>query len=78
MTGVQTCALPIFRLTPEAAVAGFTRHAAQALGLADRGQLRAGLRADLAWFGVDHPRELACVFGQRPDCRTWVAALEQS
>ncbi len=49
----------LFRLTPEEALAGFTRHAARALGLADRGVLAAGLRADLCLWDVPHPAELA-------------------
>ena len=61
-------ACTLFRLTPEEAFAGVTVHAARALGLADRGRLRAGLRADLALWDADHPRELAYRFGVNP-CR---------
>jgi imidazolonepropionase len=52
-----------FRLTPEECLAGVTRAAALALGLADRGTLEVGKRADLAIWEVDHPRELAYWFG---------------
>jgi len=48
-----------FRLTPEECLAGTTRAAAQALGLADRGTLEIGKRADLAVWNISHPRELA-------------------
>lgn len=58
----------LFRLTPEEALAGVTRHAAQALGLRDRGVLQAGARADLALWDIDHPTDLCYAFGQRP-CR---------
>ena len=61
-------ACTLFRLTPEEAFAGVTVHAARALGLADRGRLRAGLRADLALWDAGHPRELAYRFGVNP-CR---------
>lgn len=61
-------ACTLFRLTPEEAFAGVTVHAARALGLADRGLLRAGLRADLALWDAGHPRELAYRFGVNP-CR---------
>jgi imidazolonepropionase len=61
-------ACTLFRLTPEEAWRGVTVHAARALGLADRGALRAGLRADLAVWDAEHPRELAYRFGHNP-CR---------
>lgn len=48
-----------FRLTPEECLAGATRVAAQALGLADRGTLEIGKRADIAVWNISHPRELA-------------------
>jgi imidazolonepropionase len=62
-------ACTLFRLTPEEALAGATVHAARALGLADRGRLASGLRADLAVWAVEHPRELAYRFGINPCVR---------
>ncbi len=59
-------ACTLFRLTPKEAWAGVTVHAARALGLADRGQLAVGLRADLAIWGAEHPREMAYRFGVNP------------
>jgi imidazolonepropionase len=56
-------ACTLFRLTPVEALRGATVHAARALGLADRGQLRAGQRADLALWDVQHPAELAYWIG---------------
>lgn len=56
-------ACTLFGLTPEEALLGVTRHGAQALGLADRGQVRAGYRADLVLWPMEHPAELACHFG---------------
>jgi imidazolonepropionase len=57
-----------FRLTPEEAVRGATVHGARALGLADRGTLATGQRADFALWDHEHPRELAYWFGH-PACR---------
>ncbi len=56
----------LFRLTPEEALAGATRNAARALGLADSGMIRPGLRADLAVWDVAHPAELAYRIGFNP------------
>ncbi len=53
----------LFRLTPEEALAGVTRHAARALGLTDRGMIMSGLRADLAIWDVEHPAELSYRIG---------------
>jgi len=61
-------AATLFRLTPEEALAGVTRNAARALGLADRGILAAGKRADLALWDIDEPAELAYWIGRNP-CR---------
>lgn len=53
---LATC---LFHLTPEECLAGVTRNAAQALGLAhDRGTLEVGKRADIAEWEIGHPREL--------------------
>jgi imidazolonepropionase len=54
----------LFRLTPEEALAGVTRNAARALGLADEiGTIEAGKRAELAVWDVGHPAELAYRIG---------------
>jgi imidazolonepropionase len=54
------------RLTPQEALAGVTRIAAQALGLKDRGALNADQRADFVLWDVKHPAELAYAFGSNP------------
>ena len=59
-------ACTLFRLTPMEALAGVTVHAARALGLADRGNVRPGLRADLAVWDVADPAELAYRIGFNP------------
>lgn len=56
----------LFRMTPEEALAGVTRNAAQALGLKDCGVIAPGKRADLAVWDVQHPSELAYRMGFNP------------
>jgi imidazolonepropionase len=63
---VPNMACTRFRLTPQEALAGMTVHAASALGLADRGVLRAGARADFVAWDVGHPNELAYWIGANP------------
>jgi imidazolonepropionase len=63
-------ACTLFRLTPEEALVGVTRHAASALGLRDRGELAAGQRADFALWNVKHPAELAYALGANPCLKT--------
>ncbi len=60
----------LFRLTPEEALAGVTRNAARALGLNDRGVLRAGMRADAVLWRIAHPAELAYDIGLCPRIAT--------
>ena len=59
-------ACTLFRLTPEEALAGVTRNAARALGLADRGTIAAGQRADLAAWDIAEPAELPYMIGGSP------------
>ena len=53
----------LFGFTPEEALRGVTRHAAQALGLTHVGVIATGMRADLAIWDLDHPAELAYRIG---------------
>ncbi len=59
-------ACTLFRLTPEEALTGVTRVAAQALGLKDRGVIAPGTRADLAIWDVKRPGELSYRMGFSP------------
>jgi imidazolonepropionase len=59
-------ACTLFRLTPEEALAGVTRNAARALGLADRGMLEAGKIADFVAWDISHPAELSYWIGANP------------
>jgi len=67
------------RLTPQEALAGVTRIAAQALGLKDRGTLYANQRADFVLWDVHHPAELAYAFGSTPCLSTiWGGQIRQT
>lgn len=60
-------AATLFRLTVEECLLGVTRHAAQALGMADEvGAITAGRRADLAVWNVEQPAELVYRIGFNP------------
>ncbi|MDW5442998.1 imidazolonepropionase [Polaromonas sp. SM01] len=63
-------ACTLFRLTPEEALAGVTRHAARALGLPDRGVLARGQRADFVLWDVLHPAQLSYALGANPRLQT--------
>lgn len=63
-------ACTLFRLTPEEALAGVTRHAARALGLDDRGVIAPGLRADFVLWNLEQPAQLAYAIGANPRVRT--------
>ncbi len=64
---VLNMACTLFRLTPEEALAGVTRHAAAALGLADLcGSLAPGKAADFVVWDIDRPAALAYQIGLNP------------
>ena len=75
---VMNLACTLFRLTPEEALAGFTRVAARALRLADRGVLAPGMRADFAVWHVGHPAELAYAVGLKRLAMRVVAGLPRA
>lgn len=63
----------LFRMTVAECLAGVTRNAARALGLADRiGTLEAGKSCDLAIWNVERPAELVYRMGHNPlHARIW-------
>ena len=64
LRSAMSLASTLFRLTPEECLAGVTREAARALGLAaDRGTLDIGKRADIAVWDIEHPSELSYWLG---------------
>ena len=66
-------AATLFRMTVEECLAGVTRNAAKALGLADEvGTLEAGKRCDLAIWEIERPAELVYWMGRNPlHARVW-------
>ena len=52
-----------FRLTPEEALRGATTQGARALGLADRGALAVGRRADFVLWNIAQPAQLSYWLG---------------
>ncbi len=70
-------ACTLFGLTPAEALAGVTRNAARALGLGDRGTIASGQRADLVFWSVGSPAELAYQVGAPTPDRVLVAGVER-
>ncbi len=70
-------ACTFFGLTAEESLAGMTRAAAKALGLAGEvGTLKGGKRADLALWDAERPAELMCRMGLNPLHARLVAGRE--
>jgi len=65
---MMNMACTVFGLTPVEALRGMTVNAARALGLADRGRLAPGLRADLAIWDITEPAELSYQIGGQLWC----------
>lgn len=78
MTAALNLACVQFRLTPEEALAGATRHAAKALGLAgETGVIAPGLAADLAVWDIQRPAELCYWLGKPLLHRRYLAGEPQ-
>jgi imidazolonepropionase len=64
---ILNMACTLFRLTPEEALSGVTRHAAKALGMdKTHGTLTVGKAADFAVWNISHPVELVYYLGANP------------
>jgi len=59
----MSMACTLFRLTPEESLRGATVNAARALGLADRGTLEKGQRADFVVWNIERPADLCYWIG---------------
>ena len=70
LTSILLCmnmACTLFRMTPEEALSGVTRAAAQALGIGNEvGTIEVGKKAEFAVWNVDQPAELAYRIGFNP------------
>jgi len=66
LLSTMNMACVLFGLTPEEALLGVTSNAARALGLKDRGRIASGLKADLAFWDIERPGELAYPLGFNP------------
>ncbi|MBF0665039.1 MAG: imidazolonepropionase [Brevundimonas sp.] len=76
MTAALNLACVQFRLTPEEALAGATRHAARALGLQDQtGTLESGKAADLAVWDIERPAEICYWLGKPLLHRRYLAGV---
>lgn len=74
LLAAMNMACTLFRLTPQEALAGATRHAATALGLgAELGTLEVGKAADFALWAIERPADLSYAMGFNP-CRAVVQA----
>jgi len=78
MTAALNLACVQFRLTPEEALTGATRHAARALGLqGETGVIAPGLAADLAVWDIQRPAELCYWLGKPLLDRRYLAGEPQ-
>ncbi len=62
----------LFFMTPEEVLAGTTTHAAQALGLSQKGRIEVGCDADLALWDITRPADLSYLIGLNPIIGTMV------
>lgn len=79
MTAALNLACVQFRLTPEEALAGATRHAARALGVQDEvGTIEVGKAADLAVWDIGRPAELCYWLGAPLLARRYMGGSPQA
>lgn len=78
LLSAMNMACTLFRLTPEEALAGATRHAAAALGLQHEvGTLAPGKQADFVLWDIDRPADLSYSMGYNPCWRVVNAGRER-
>lgn len=63
----------LFGLSPEECLKGTTVNAAQALGLANKGQIKEGMDADFSLWEIEHPNELVYGINQTRPLKIWQA-----
>jgi imidazolonepropionase len=70
---IMNMASVLFGLTPEEVLYGVTIHAAKALDLANKGQIKMGMDADLCLWDIEHPAELVYGINQHRPSAKWFA-----
>lgn len=73
---IMNMASVLFSLTPEEAICGVTINAAKALNLPNKGQVKAGMDADLCLWDIEHPAELVYGINQHRPYAKWFAGSE--
>ena len=73
---IMNMASVLFGLTPEEVVYGVTLHAAKALDLSNKGQIKTGMDADLCLWDIAHPAELVYGINQHRPFTKWFAGKE--
>ena len=68
---IMNMASVLFGLTPEEVLYGVTLHAAKALNLPNKGQVKAGMDADLCLWDIAHPAELVYDINQHRPSAKW-------
>ncbi|MBV7299348.1 imidazolonepropionase [Enterovibrio paralichthyis] len=72
LTLMMNMASTLFGLTPQENLYGVTRHAAQALGMGNKGQIAAGFDADFAVWDLTSPAQLSYQVGLAPLCARYL------
>ena len=70
---IMNMASVLFGLTPEEVLYGVTLHAAKALNLPNKGQVKVGMDADLCLWDIAHPAELVYAINQHRPSAKWFA-----
>ena len=70
---IMNMASVLFGLTPEEVLYGVTLHAAKALNLPNKGQVKAGMDADLCLWDIEYPAELVYGINQHRPSAKWFA-----
>jgi imidazolonepropionase len=73
---IMNMASVLFGLTPEEVLYGVTLHAAKALNLSNKGQVKTGMDADLCLWDIAHPAELVYGINQHRPSAKWFAGEE--
>jgi imidazolonepropionase len=73
---IMNMASVLYGLTPEEALYGVTINAAKALNLTNKGQVKAGMDADLCLWDIEQPAELVYGINQHRPSVKWFAGRE--